>query len=166
VGITQRNVDPKTWAALIANQPPLASKPAAKPKRKPRTVTLDAKDRWAVLLYPACRVISESNERGHWRTKAKRVSEQRRAVYLAWCRSPLCGPESWAHLAKTVVTLTHIGPKMDDDNLQTAFKAVRDEIAANIGTDDGDPFYEWRYAQQRGKPGIEIRIEPRSASRA
>jgi hypothetical protein len=135
-------------------------KPAAvRPKRKPRAVGTGAKARWTVLLYPACRVVTETNTHGHWRTKAKRVSAQRTAVYVAWCKSPLCGPEAWAHLAKVVVTLTHVGPRMDDDNLATAFKAVRDEIAANVGPDDGDAFYAWRYGQRSGTPGVEIRIE-------
>lgn len=128
-------------------------------RRKTRVVELDSPARWAVLLYPACRVVTETNTHGKWQAKAARVKVQRQAVYLAWRKSPLCGPESWGHLAKVVVTLTHVGPKMDDDNLASSFKAVRDEIATNVGTDDGDAFYEWRYAQRSGSPGVEIRIE-------
>lgn len=142
----------------------LAQSGVAKPKaaRKRRVVVTGDPARWAVLLYPACRVISEANARGgHWRARAARVKAQRDAVYAAWRRSPLThgGPE-WGHIAGVRVTLTHIGPRMDDDNLATAFKALRDEVAQIIGTDDGDPFYEWACVQRVGDTkGVEIRIE-------
>jgi hypothetical protein len=50
------------------------------------------------------------------------------------------------------VTLTRRGPRpLDGDNLQYAFKAVRDGIATTIGIDDGDARYVWEYAQERAK---------------
>ncbi len=131
----------------------------AKPARKPRVVALDSPARWAVVLYPACRVVTESNSDGHWREKAARVKLQRGAVRIAWLTSPLAGMGFDARWVR--VTLTHIGPKMDGDNLQSAMKGVRDEVAACIGPDDGSDFYEWAYLQMTGTPGVEIRIEPR-----
>ncbi len=48
----------------------------------------------------------------------------------------------------------------DDDNLPSAFKAVRDGIAEAFGIDDGSDRYVWSYAQRRIKrgevPGFEV----------
>lgn len=154
-------------AILQAIEKGLIAAPAVKPatpKRAVREVAIATTARWCVTLYPACRVVTEANtHESPWR-KVKRAKTQREAVYLAWCASPLCGPEAWAHLTGVVVTLTHVGPTFDDDNLATAFKAVRDEVAKLIGVDDGSSFYQWRYEQHRGKPAIEIRIESRATS--
>ncbi len=57
-----------------------------------------------------------------------------------------------------VCTLTRIGRKLDDDNLASAFKAVRDQVAAELGVDDGSDAVAWRYAQERGPAGIRIEI--------
>lgn len=52
------------------------------------------------------------------------------------------------------ITITRIGPtNLDDDNLASACKYVRDQIADTIGTDDGSPLYTWKYAQHVGKKG-------------
>ena len=51
------------------------------------------------------------------------------------------------------VSMTRIAPRaLDDDNLQTAFKSVRDGVADALGIDDRDPRVAWRYAQEKGKP--------------
>ena len=50
------------------------------------------------------------------------------------------------------VVLTRIGKKtLDDDNLQSGFKATRDGVADWLGIDDGSPLLTWRYAQEKGK---------------
>src|SRR5690606_1669464 len=57
-----------------------------------------------------------------------------------------CGP--------LVVRLVRISPRaMDGDNLESAFKRVRDGIAAVIGIDDREDAIEYLPDQQRGKPG-------------
>lgn len=62
-----------------------------------------------------------------------------------------------------LVTITRIGKrKLDDDNLQTAAKYVRDQIAAEVGLDDGSDQYTWRYEQRIGKEyGVDVEITPR-----
>ncbi len=61
-----------------------------------------------------------------------------------------------------VVTITRYGPrKLDDDNLDSACKYVRDEVARAIGTDDGSPLYTWRCEQERGEYGVVIEIMER-----
>lgn len=95
------------------------------------------------------RIESEANRRDHWAARHRRFAKQKRVVALhllalggmARPRPPL------------VVELTRIGPRsLDTDNLAGGCKAVRDQIAAWLGVDDGDPRVEWRYGQQRGKP--------------
>jgi fatty acid-binding protein DegV len=50
------------------------------------------------------------------------------------------------------VTMTRVAPSegLDDDNLRSALKAVRDQIAAWLGVDDRDPLVRWAYDQKRG----------------
>lgn len=107
------------------------------------------------------RTISEANRsrKEHWGTTTKRKNHQRGAAKLAVynhggklrdCRAIL-------------VTLTRIAPrKLDGDNLQRSFKAIRDGIADAIKIDDGADRYGWHYQQERGKPkeyAVRIDIE-------
>jgi hypothetical protein len=50
---------------------------------------------------------------------------------------------------------------LDSDNLQGAFKGIRDAVAKELNINDGGADVEWRYAQRRGPRGvraIEIKI--------
>ncbi len=108
--------------------------------------------------------------REHWRVRAARVKAQRAWVTVAMTQrskgataslnfvvASLMGGESM------VCTLTRISPrKLDSDNLQFAFKAVRDQVAEELGIDDGSDAVLWQYAQESGKQSIwkqSIRIE-------
>lgn len=101
---------------------------------------------------------SAANLREHWTAKARRVRAQRTWVAAYLRGSPPALP--------VVVTLTRIAPReLDGDNLQGAFKGVRDQVAAWLGHADNVPGITWGYAQARGLPrevGIVIRIEARS----
>lgn len=124
----------------------------------------------SVRVTLAIRTISENNAREHWASRAKRRNGQRQVVHLVL---PM-------HLRKCrptgpyVITLTRIAPRrLDSDNLQGALKAVRDQVAAELGINDGDEAHEWRYSQrpydrvrkevglQVGGYGVEIRVEAR-----
>ena len=97
-------------------------------------------------------VISEANRRDHWRVKAARAKRQRSVIALH-CRS-LTGKPKPAE-----VMLTRLAPrKLDDDNLSSAFKAVRDEVAKLMGFDDRNEMVTWRYGQRKPDcfEGIEI----------
>lgn len=57
-------------------------------------------------------------------------------------------------------TLTRIAPrKLDSDNLQSAFKGVRDEIAKFLELNDGSPRWLWDYQQQPGPAAVRIKLE-------
>lgn len=92
------------------------------------------------------RIESVANKREHWAAKAKRTKAHRQTAWalMAQKRRPKL---------PCIVTLTRIAPRqLDDDNLRSAFKAVRDGIADRLGVNDRDQRVVWIYAQERGKP--------------
>lgn len=98
-----------------------------------------------VVLVPI-HTVSEANQRSHWRTKAGRVKRQREAVELL-LRTNATKPA----FDRARVLLTRIAPKpLDTDNLQSAMKATRDQVAAWLGVDDGSDAVKWECAQERG----------------
>lgn len=131
---------------------------------------LEPWDDRSVRVTLAIRTISENNAREHWASRAKRRKDQRAVVHLVLpMHLRKCKPE-----APYVITLTRVAPRrLDSDNLQGALKAVRDQVAAELGINDGDEAHEWRYNQrhydrvrrepglQVGGYGVEVRIEPR-----
>ncbi len=106
---------------------------------------------------PGLRVVSVANLREHWARKAKRTKAQRgaAAMVLRCASRPPALP--------VVVTLTRVAPRrLDDDNLRSGFKAVRDGVADWLGCDDCDPGVEWRYEDVRGavrEYGVRITVE-------
>lgn len=87
------------------------------------------------------RVESVANKREHWSKRARRAKLHRIAA-LAVPRHPL----------PCVVTMIRVAPrKLDGDNLQSGFKALRDGIATVLGVDDADPSVDWQYGQARGR---------------
>lgn len=96
------------------------------------------------------RIVSEANMREHWRKVAQRRKDHRvtaRLVLQQYAR-PM------GETCVVSVMLTRIAPrKLDDDNLQSGFKAARDGVADWLGIDDGSPRIKWRYGQSKGRPG-------------
>lgn len=118
------------------------------------------------------RLPSLANQRLHWAVKAKQTKAQRDALQWAWraeiVRMRARGDRTVTHFP-CVVTLTRVGPReLDDDNIRPAFKAIRDEIAAQLGFDDSrrSPI-RWEYRQvKRGKDYavlVEINAEAKAA---
>lgn len=89
------------------------------------------------------RLESLLNMRLGFRKKAKLVKELR-----AWgVVVPLGMP------VPCTVLLTRIAPrKLDDDNLQGAFKPLRDGIADRLRVNDGGAQVSWLYSQESGRP--------------
>lgn len=126
-----------------------------------------ADGKWSFFLIVWMELPSAANLREHWSERQRRVRQQREAVALVWRMSPIRSPFPEWH-GKLIVGLTRYGhAKLDDDNLQGAFKAVRDEVATLLGVDDGDPRIIWRYRQKtqgrKFKQNITINIERRKA---
>jgi len=67
-------------------------------------------------------------------------------------------------LLPCTVHLIRIGRKLDSDNLQGAFKYIRDAIAELLvpglatGRADDDERITWEYAQEKGKVGVRIEV--------
>jgi len=109
---------------------------------------------------PGLRLVSEANERGAWFAGAKRAADQRRVVGLVLRpRRPPPLP--------CIVRIVRVAPCALDvgDNLSRAAKAVRDEIAAWLGTDDRDARITWHVGQEKGAPkSYAVRILVRAFS--
>lgn len=128
--------------------------------------------------------ISEANVRSNRFAKAKRVKEQRKVAkkslleviddpavnrskepLFAWRDGPP-KKKTWGPLSPVkplAVVLTRVGARpLDNDNLATSCKAVRDGIADALGVDDGDEeACTWDYKQRKGKPkeyAVEVTI--------
>lgn len=96
------------------------------------------------------RIISEANSRQHWRKAAarKQLHRQTARLVLQQYARPMGESELFT------ITLTRVAPrKLDDDNLSSGFKAVRDGVADWLGIDDGSPRICWQYAQEKSKAG-------------
>lgn len=98
------------------------------------------------------RTVSEMNVRTHWSARAKRTRTARRTA------AALCPAAS----LPCVVTLTRYSAgTLDDDNLRSALKAVRDGIADRLGVPDNSPGVRFEYEQaacKRGHYGVSIEI--------
>lgn len=105
--------------------------------------------------------------REHWRTRAKRVKRERHRTAFAWLTCPVTERIALKSLVaygkcRFVVTLTRVAPQRitdEHDNLRAGFKAVVDELAHQLGIDDGDPRIRWNYAQAPGAYGVRAVIE-------
>jgi len=131
------------------------------------------------------KTVSEANCSEHWTKKAKRRKQQHFFVRQAFKMSAQnvcskCETSSQNGFLPCIVTLTRLSPRLlDDDNLISAFKGIRDELAECLipesrksyltqkgtfkaikGRADGDNRIKWRYEQEKAsKQGIRITIE-------
>lgn len=110
------------------------------------------------------RLASTSNLREHFRVVADRKASQRLAV--AWAMKAARSSNPLARVAWPAfpvrVRLIRQAPRMlDDDNCVAAFKAVRDEVAKQLGATDGpkDGRIAWAYGQQKGQQAVIIEVE-------
>ena len=120
---------------------------------------------WEVTVEAPLKLPSMANLRLHWAAKAKLVKAQRNAAAFALRGNGRTWLTHWKGMASNErlclhVTLTRVGPRaLDDDNLAHAFKAVRDEVAAFVGLDDGSKRFTWAYRQERGLYAVRIKLE-------
>lgn len=95
---------------------------------------------------------SEANSRDPWWKKAERVAIQRRTTMAS------LGLYERPALPVRVTLRRWSVSELDDDNLRSAFKGVRDAIAEWLGVDDRDRNVMWLYTQDKAKRGVH-RIE-------
>ncbi len=112
------------------------------------------------------KLVSEANQRGAWQPRYRRAKVQQTVVFHA-----LRGLDPIAYLGGEMrITITRVGPRaLDGDNLQSAAKACRDQIAQSLwGGRMGqrDDLAEWRYEQRKGKYGVEIMFQQRKRGAA
>jgi len=101
------------------------------------------------------------NKQEHWGKACKRKKAQRYWIlyFFSFHKEPILLP--------CTVTLTRTGPRFLDkeDNLPMSLKFIKDSIADKLipglapGRADDDPRLEWIYKQEKGKTGLNIRIE-------
>jgi hypothetical protein len=100
--------------------------------------------------------VSELNERQRWKAYRRRKMQRRAIGLILNTRRPVPHPP-------LLIKFIRISPRKLDpgDNLNSAFKAIRDELCVWLGVDDGSGLLAWEYEQRRGRPGeqaIEIQI--------
>ena len=95
------------------------------------------------------KIVSVANLRLHWAVKAKLAKSHRSKAFsaLASVAAPPAPP--------CTLVLTRVAPRaLDGDNLQSAFKAVRDGVADWLGVDDGHKDLDWQYSQRKDGPKV------------
>ena len=105
------------------------------------------------------KIVSVANMRLHWAVKAKLVRDHRTRTRMSLNAA---AQSSGLEMLPVTVVLTRVAPRrLDGDNLQSGFKAVRDGVADWLGVDDGNGLIDWQYAQRSGKAGeyaVEIEV--------
>lgn len=103
------------------------------------------------------RTTTGLNSREHWHVKAKRVQRERQATRWFWMKAKP-PPAFFLPLRITLIRVSP-GNKADLDNVVGGLKGVRDQIAEQLGFDDGDDRITWRYDQKKGPWGVIVAIE-------
>lgn len=139
-----------------------AEKKPAKRKAKPPPVPYQRGDVTLPVFYhiPGFRLGRGGNDRLSMYSAIRQKTNEKRVTRI------VLGELAPAVIPPRIrVTLTRIClGGLDSDNLQGAFKYVRDEVARWLGRDDGDPSYEWVYEHRPAKRGVhhvELQIEAR-----
>jgi hypothetical protein len=121
-----------------------------------------------MMLALSMKLPSVANMREHWTTKARRVKVQRSTVALAMLVEKRALLDLHARLARGEdlrCVLTRLSPrKLDSDNLESAFKAIRDEVARQLGVDDGGDRVEWVCKQLPGPTAVIVAIAARECA--
>lgn len=98
------------------------------------------------------KLVSNANSHSHW-TKSHKRAKTQKALVTYYLKS--FGTEKPTHFP-IYVTLTRFAPRpFDDDNLQSAFKYIRDAVSEYVtgctipGRADGDSRIKWNYCQEK-----------------
>lgn len=100
------------------------------------------------------------NDRAHWGTRSKKVKKERSVIAMAWLVFAGRGPRLEPPVKARLTRIKPAGKMMDDDNLKGSLKAVRDQVAEQIGVDDRDKTkIVFDYDEQYGPWGVRIEVE-------
>jgi hypothetical protein len=104
------------------------------------------------------KIVSVANMRLHWAAKARLTKSQRQKTRNALAA---VAQSFGVEVLPVTVVLTRVAPRrLDGDNLQSGFKAVRDGVADWLGVDDGNSLVDWQYAQRSaGAKVYKVEIE-------
>ncbi len=108
-------------------------------------------------------LVSEMNRRDHWAVKHRRATRQKQSAYAHTIKHGhrLCARargNAACFLVKLVRIMRRRQRPFDGDNLQSAFKAIRDGIADALGIDDGSDRLTWEYSQEKGDGKGMVRV--------
>lgn len=96
-----------------------------------------------IIKFPI-KTVSEANRREHWAAKNKRLVKQKADFRLLWRSHRIRA------LLPVEIVFTRFSCRvLDDDNLRSAFKAIRDVVAQEIGIDDGSELLNFVYRQEK-----------------
>ena len=104
------------------------------------------------IKWPGYRLKSRANSRVCWQAQMAESKRQKKIGHTLGLALGRTAPK--------VVLMTRVAPRdLDDDNLATAFKSIRDGLAAAWGVDDSPAGpVVWRYSQERGDYAITVRV--------
>jgi hypothetical protein len=92
------------------------------------------------------KTVSEANQREHWAARLTRKKSQQSTFHILWrVQKPK------VTLPATIKFTRYSCNTLDSDNLAGAFKHVRDQLAKEIGVDDGSKEIKFEYAQEKTK---------------
>jgi hypothetical protein len=112
----------------------------------------------SLTLFVPVLTVSENNRASHehWRVRQKRAKAQRAMIRAAFA------PLQYPRIKPALIRLERLSPRSLDhsDNLPSAFKAIRDELAIILGFNDRDETVMWTYFQRKpqGPRGVAIHI--------
>lgn len=106
---------------------------------------------------PGLRLGRGLNSREHHLARARRVERERKLTRV-FMRG-VYRPGNKIQLPAVIFITSSRRGVIDDDNLAGACKAIRDEIATQLGLDDGDARLHWRYKQEKGQRwGVRVEL--------
>lgn len=144
-------------------KPPLVPhKPEKMPssQRSPKEAKATQKAFWALEMTLPIKTVSEMNNRDHNLRRHSRFKKQAEELAVWWICLPMPPVHKLQYYFPLTITFTRMSRNtLDDDNLRSSLKGIRDQIAKLAGADDGSDKFVWKYEQAKGKPGIMIRIE-------
>jgi hypothetical protein len=96
-----------------------------------------------ILTFPI-KTVSEANRRDHWTVKNNRKNAQQKEFMVTWRNA-----KAKVKLPATIIFTRYSCQILDDDNLQSALKGCRDQLAKEIGVDDGSDLLNFVYRQEK-----------------